>query len=187
MKLLLPGRIRSQWTNVLRSAGRREIGGVLLGEFIKPATFRIAEITVQRSGGTFSHFVRDPKLHVKAIEAFFERTGRDFERFNYLGEWHSHPSFSTRPSPSDVRSMYRIVSAPAVGANFAALVIVRLGPQQDLDMRACVFRSGQPAEEVRVYREHLGSAMRRWNPKGWIQTFGRRQPRALVQSRGGSN
>jgi [CysO sulfur-carrier protein]-S-L-cysteine hydrolase len=181
MKLLLPGRIRSQWANVLRSAGRREIGGVLLGEFIKPATFKIAEITVQRTGGTFSHFVRDPKLHEKAIEAFFERTGRNFERFNYLGEWHSHPSFSTRPSPSDARSMYRIVSASVVGANFAALVIVRLGPRKELEMSACVFRSGQPIEEVRIYREHLGSAMRGWNAKGWIKSLGRGRPVALPQ------
>jgi hypothetical protein len=75
MKLLLPGKIRSQWTNALRAAGRREIGGVLLGELVKPGTFKIAEITIQRSGGTFCHFVRDPKLHEKAIEQFFEHTG----------------------------------------------------------------------------------------------------------------
>jgi [CysO sulfur-carrier protein]-S-L-cysteine hydrolase len=168
MHLLLPGRIRSQWSNALRAAGLREIGGVLLGELIKPGTFKIMEITIQRSGGTFCHFVRDPKLHEKAIEQFFERTGRDYERFNYLGEWHSHPSFSTRPSQSDVRSMYRIVSEPSVGANFAALVIVRLASRSELEMSASVFRRDQPVVEARVYREHLGSKIRDWKHR-WFK------------------
>jgi [CysO sulfur-carrier protein]-S-L-cysteine hydrolase len=169
MKLLLPGRIKSQWINALRSAGRREIGGVLLGERAKPGTFRIVEITIQRSGGSFCHFVRDPKLHDKAITRFFERTGREYERFNYLGEWHSHPSFSIRPSPSDIRSMYRIVSEPAVGANFAALVIVRLASREELQMSACAFRAGHPVMEVSICREHIGSKMRNWG-RGWIKS-----------------
>jgi [CysO sulfur-carrier protein]-S-L-cysteine hydrolase len=169
MKILLPGRIRSQWTNALRSVGRREIGGVLLGELVKPGTFKIVEITIQRSGGSFCHFTRDPKLHEKAIERFFKRTGYDYERFNYLGEWHSHPSFSTRPSPSDLRSMYRIVSEPAVGANFAALVIVKLTSHTELEMTACVFRARQPVMEVQVYREHIGSKVRDWS-RSWIKS-----------------
>lgn len=169
MKLLLPPKIRLQWTNALRAAGRREIGGVLLGELVKSGTFKIVEITIQRSGGSFCHFVRDPKLHEKAIEQFFERTGRDYERFNYLGEWHSHPSFSTRPSWSDVRSMYRIVSEPSVGANFAALMIVRLASRAELEMSACVFRHGQPVLEARVYREHLGSKMSEWK-NSWLKS-----------------
>jgi integrative and conjugative element protein (TIGR02256 family) len=160
MQLLLPNKIRSQWTNALRAAGRREIGGLLLGELVRPGTFNIAEITIQRSGGTFCHFVRDPKLHDKAIDQFFERTGRNYERFNYLGEWHSHPSFSIRPSRSDVRSMYRIVSEPSVGANFAALVIVRLASRTELEMSACVFRPGPSVVEARVYQEHFGSKPR---------------------------
>src|SRR5690606_4454220 len=29
---------------------------------------------------------------------FFKRTAKDYSRFNYLGERHSHPSFCVRPS-----------------------------------------------------------------------------------------
>src|SRR6266853_385447 len=171
MKLLLPRRISSQWTNALRAAGRREIGGVLLGEFVEPGTFKIAEITIQRGGGTFCHFVRDPKLHEKAIERFFERTGHNYKRFNYLGEWHSHPSFSTRPSPSDIRSMYRIVSDPTVGANCAALVVVRLASRSALDMSACVFRFGHAVEEVRICAEHAVSKMNERKSRAWIRAL----------------
>jgi proteasome lid subunit RPN8/RPN11 len=29
-------------------------------------------------------------------------TGHDFSRYNYLGEWHSHPRFGLYPSADDV-------------------------------------------------------------------------------------
>jgi len=104
MKLLLPDTVENQLKRELRAAGRREIGGVLLGELVGPGVFRVAEITVQRTGGTSSTFVRIPRLHAEAIQAFFRRTGHRYERFNYLGEWHSHPSYPTRPSASDLRA-----------------------------------------------------------------------------------
>jgi len=75
MKLLLPDAIENQIKRELRAAGRREIGGVLLGELVRPGIFRVAEITVQRTGGTSSTFVRIPRLHAEAIEAFFDAPG----------------------------------------------------------------------------------------------------------------
>jgi [CysO sulfur-carrier protein]-S-L-cysteine hydrolase len=162
MKLIVPNRIEAQWKQALGAAGRREIGGVLLGAFVDPGRFKLLEITIQRNGGTISHFVRVPKLHEDAIQRFFERTGHDYERFNYLGEWHSHPLFPTKPSWADVRSMYRIVADPDVGANFAALLIVRLTSPSDLEMSACVFRSGVSVQEIRVFRERVGTRIPDW-------------------------
>jgi [CysO sulfur-carrier protein]-S-L-cysteine hydrolase len=77
MKLLLPDTVENQMKRELRVAGRREIGGVLLGELVGPRLFRVAEITVQRTSGTSSTFVRIPRLHIEAIQAFFERTGHN--------------------------------------------------------------------------------------------------------------
>jgi hypothetical protein len=50
----------------------------------------------------------------------------DYRRFNYVGEWHSHPSFEPEPSSRDDTSMREIVQDPKVGANFVALLIVKL-------------------------------------------------------------
>src|SRR6266516_1696846 len=86
----------------LRRSGRREIGGVLVGEHIGIDNFRLVDFSVQRSGGTQACFVRRPEEHHQFMEAFFSRTGNEFERFNYLGEWHSHPSFPAYPSTVDV-------------------------------------------------------------------------------------
>lgn len=97
-----------------------------MGECLEPNRFRATDLTIQSRGGTFASFVRRVGEALSALARFFRRTGEDYTRFNYLGEWHSHPSFSVSPSDRDVRSMIEIAEDPEVGANFAALVIVRL-------------------------------------------------------------
>jgi hypothetical protein len=51
---------------------------------------------------------------------FFER----YRRFNYLGEWHSHPSFSVQPSFEDIESMTDIVENGNSTITFAVPLIV---------------------------------------------------------------
>src|SRR5258705_7361814 len=113
MQLILPAAIVLQLQNELRRGGRREIGGLLLAEHLHDEAFRLADVTVQRIGGSAVHLVRDPALNQKQLDQFFE-TG-DYTRFNYLGEWHSHPSFEPRPSFKGIRTMQSIVEDPAVG------------------------------------------------------------------------
>jgi proteasome lid subunit RPN8/RPN11 len=103
-----------------------EIGGLLFGEHLSDDTFRIADFTVQRTGGTRVHFVRNPEQHASQLASFFDRSGRDYTRFNYLGEWHSHPSFPPTPSSLDLIEMSRLIKNGAVGASFLVLLIVRL-------------------------------------------------------------
>src|ERR1700741_5319800 len=89
MKILLTQAVIQRLRRELRSAGRREIGGVLMGEHVQETMFRIVDLSVQRSGGSAAHFVRDPSQTQAALAAFFSRTSGDYERFNYIGEWHS--------------------------------------------------------------------------------------------------
>lgn len=116
-----------------------------MGEHISESTFRVVDFSVQRGGGSHAHFVRDPKEHVAQLAAFFEHTGADFTRFNYLGEWHSHPSFPPSPSVSDIAEMVRLVDDPEVGASFAVLLIIRLRFIFGLTGTATLFaRGGTP-------------------------------------------
>jgi integrative and conjugative element protein (TIGR02256 family) len=149
MKLLLPLTIIKRVRRELRGR-RREIGGVLVGEHVADDTFRIADISVQRNGGGAAHFVRDPG-HAKAFLAeFFKRTGDSYLKFNYIGEWHSHPAFDPLPSSADRRTMYDIVDDPDVGINFAVLIIVRLHFWERLQLSATLFRSGVAPESISV-------------------------------------
>jgi len=83
MQIEIAQNVRSVLHNALRSAGRREIGGVLMGEQIKPGHFRIVDLSIDKETGGRAHFVRSPEAHVLALNAFFERTGNDYHRFNY--------------------------------------------------------------------------------------------------------
>jgi integrative and conjugative element protein (TIGR02256 family) len=121
----LPPEIQARLVTALTKSGPLECGGVLLGEHVGENLFAVRDFTVQKPG-TFASFVRSLFASVVAIKKYLKTRGNDYGRFNYLGEWHSHPSFSTQPSGTDHQSMREIVSDQAVGANFVVLLIFRL-------------------------------------------------------------
>jgi proteasome lid subunit RPN8/RPN11 len=142
LDVLLPAEVASRLAIALRHAGRREIGGILMGESLESGRFRIADATIQPQGGSFAAFLRNVRSALDPLRRFFIRTGHDYRRFNYLGEWHSHPSFPPEPSAPDERSMLEIVEDPRVGATFAVLMILRLGASDALDGTVTVFVPG---------------------------------------------
>jgi [CysO sulfur-carrier protein]-S-L-cysteine hydrolase len=161
MQLLLPAPILQRLQRELRKAGRREIGGLLMGEHVQGDVFRLVDLTVQRSGGTAACFVRRPHEHQAELDAFFERTGADYKRFNYLGEWHSHPSFPPVPSQTDTNTMQSIVTDPSVGVNFLILLIAKCGSRQTMQMTATAFRPQGLPIEAHVTIEGSGDIPRR--------------------------
>jgi [CysO sulfur-carrier protein]-S-L-cysteine hydrolase len=149
MKLLLPPAIINRLRRELRGRDR-EIGGVLVGEHVSDDTFRVVDLSVQISGGAAAHFVRDSALAKAFLDEFFTRTGRDYQRFNYIGEWHSHPRFVPIPSGEDCTTMLELIDDPAVGINFAVLVIARLRLMAGIQLSATLFRQGLQPEPVEV-------------------------------------
>jgi integrative and conjugative element protein (TIGR02256 family) len=141
MQLLLPPQVTKRLQRELRRAGSREIGGLLLGEHLGEEVFRVVEISVQRSGGSHAGFLRDPQRHNKQLKNFFRRTREDYARFNYLGEWHSHPCFPATPSATDLETMQSLVEDPAVGANFLVLLVCKRAAGVAIEATAVVFRA----------------------------------------------
>lgn len=131
LNLVLPPEVTSVIQTALRKAGRHEIGGILMAEHIGPDKFKVQEITVHRRGAIAS-FIRRIEDAIGRLHQFFEHAGHDYARFNYLGEWHSHPSFEPIPSMKDDMSMLQIVQDQAVGANFAVLLVVKLDSNGEL-------------------------------------------------------
>jgi hypothetical protein len=99
---------------------------MLLAEQLKPGRFCIIDFSVDSFSGSHTGFRRDLQAHQNGLDEFFRRTGRDFQRFNYLGEWHSHSSFSVHPSTQDINTMTEIVENQSSRITFAVLLIVRL-------------------------------------------------------------
>jgi len=110
--------------DILR-AGRREIGGMLMGEEVGAQKFRVVDFSVDTDSGSAVHFVRDSEGHERALHEFFQKTGEQFRRYNYLGEWHTHPCFDIQPSRKDVCSMQDLVDQ-SDGVDFAVLFIARV-------------------------------------------------------------
>lgn len=151
MKLFVSKDIRRRLHVAVSRAGRREIGGVLMAEQLEPGSFRLVDFTIDGRTGSAAHFVRSVDDHRLALTEFFERTGSDFERFNYLGEWHSHPNHPPTPSTQDVRSMESLVHGER-DIPFAILLIVRAA-RQALICSATIFERHQGFETVAICDE----------------------------------
>lgn len=106
-------------------------------------------MTVDPRGGESAYFERRPELHAQALEAFFEKNGNDFGRFNYLGEWHSHPSFPVSPSSTDIRTMQSMVE-DVDNIDFSVLMIVRLRMFVVLQVGTYLFMRGQHPQRVEM-------------------------------------
>lgn len=125
MKILIPKHIRKLIKQNMSRAGRKEIGGILMAEEIGSQCFRIIEFSVDAHSGTTTNFFRNSSNHEQELDNFFLKTGTDYSRFNYLGEWHTHPCFDVRPSLQDMRSMQDLVDDSS-GVTFAVLLIAKL-------------------------------------------------------------
>ncbi|MDR7040289.1 hypothetical protein J2X36_005071 [Methylobacterium sp. BE186] len=95
----------------------------------------------------------DPGHHGEAICALHRRTGYDYMRFNYLGEWHSHPSLPSTPSRDDLAAMHELLAEDRIGATFACLLIVRPRLFRRLDVGAYVFTPDGGMQVLKVVRE----------------------------------
>jgi len=153
MQLLLSPGIIQQLFDALQKAGKREIGGILMGEHIGPDTFRVKEITIQYKGGTFSTFIRIVEEILAPLLAFFDTNKHDYTRFNYIGEWHSHHSFALVPSRRDHATMYKIVLDPQLGAHFVLLLLVKLGPNGQLEGSITVYQPNKPPFAGRITQD----------------------------------
>ena len=149
MRLRLGDREVEMLRATLRRGGLRETGGQLFGQMHAPGDFSVTDVTTQRRMGSISRFFVDVAESLQAAARFFTRTGGAYRTFNYIGEWHSHPSYPTRPSSTDVSTMQDLVRADAFRGHFAVLLIVRLDGDV-LAAEACVFDRTGAASAVHL-------------------------------------
>jgi proteasome lid subunit RPN8/RPN11 len=153
VRLRLPLKERQRLIEALARAGSKEIGGQLFGEQLAPSDFRVTEASIQPRPGTFARFVVDVVEAACAATRFFGRTGHQYTRFNYIGEWHSHPSFAVRPSGEDAETMRQLVGDSDFAGHFAVLLIVRLDAHE-LTTGAWLFNPAAPDRTLDVEVTH---------------------------------
>jgi [CysO sulfur-carrier protein]-S-L-cysteine hydrolase len=124
VELILPGAIVDRMKVGLERAEIREIGGILMARQIVAGCFEVVDFSVDELTGERAHFVRDPVFHNTFLDQFFDKTGHDYENYNYIGEWHSHPHLPILPSLTDLESMQDLVNGER-NIPFAILLIIR--------------------------------------------------------------
>ena len=140
MRIRIERRTIDDWVKHLKRAGPREIGGVLFGEQIDEGYFRIVEATRQRFwSGTYDRFCRKGTQARKNILSLHRRYGRQAKRFNYFGEWHSHPNAPVVPSLCDEMTMTHLLAEQAGAVNFLVLVVVRISHVGVLEIGALAY------------------------------------------------
>lgn len=149
MQLELPREIRLRMLSALSTAKRLEIGGILMAEQIEPGVFTLVDFSIDPNEGSAAHFVRSSEHHRIALEDFFARTGQEYSRFNYLGEWHSHPNHLPVPSSIDIRSMDDLIYGER-NIPFAVLLIVRRGWWRRFQCSATIFQQGQSPQPMKI-------------------------------------
>ena len=129
----------------MSEAGRREVGGIIMAEHVAENSFRVQSLTLQRRGGSFASFLRAVESFLGPLRNFFRQTDYNYAKFNYIGEWHSHPSFVPAPSNTDHQTMLSIISDPQVGAFFVVLLIVKLSEKGEFVGTVTVYQPDVPA------------------------------------------
>jgi len=142
MQLLLPPDVVEKLVAALAKAAEREIGGIMMGEHVGEKVFRVKDLTIQHHGGSLAAFWRTVQDMITPLRNFFRATQQNFKRFNYLGEWHSHPSFLPEPSATDHKSMREMIEDPKLGANFVVLMVVKLNGAGQLQGSITVYQAG---------------------------------------------
>jgi proteasome lid subunit RPN8/RPN11 len=148
VKLDLPKALRRRLLSTVQGGGRLEIGGVLMAEQLAPGDFRLVDFSTDSRTGSQAHFIRTVEDHQAALTKFFEDTGSNFARFNYLGEWHSHPNHPPVPSVEDVASMHSLVHGER-DIPFAVLIIAQAG-RWNLRLSATLFERGARPRTINI-------------------------------------
>lgn len=149
MKIEITKDVQDRMLSCLAKAKRREIGGILMAEQVEAGEFRIVDFSLDDTSGSAAHFVRSPDHHRAALDDFFTRTGNNYARYNYLGEWHSHPNHAPFPSTTDILSMRNLLVEEG-SISFAVLLIVRRGWWRRFLCSATLFGQDDKLSNIKV-------------------------------------
>lgn len=136
----------------LQRGGIREIGGWLAAEQLAPGVFELIGFTVDFEVGTHNRFASLPATHSEQLDKILNENAGRKGRIDYLGEWHSHPTFPPVPSDIDVAAMTKMVEDS--GPSFATLLIVRMLGAAVLEATITTFQRDMPSEHSQLIIDH---------------------------------
>lgn len=151
LSLRIPARHWIEMRVCLKKGGIREIGGWLVAEQLAPGEFELVGFTVDLNVGTHNRFTNLPMTHDEQFDKVLNESTDRTGRVDYLGEWHSHPTFPPVPSDIDVAAMTKMVEDGE--PSFAVLLILRLLGAEILEASITTFQRGLSPELGRLVHD----------------------------------
>ena len=120
----------------LRKYSPNEIGGILIGNKVAEDNIIVNDVSISNEVEilNFASFIRDTVNAQRLLNKHY----KDSTGF-YIGEWHSHPSFSLYPSGKDISTMKGIVQDKNYNVSFAILIILKLNAVNELESKGFLF------------------------------------------------
>ena len=131
INIILTNEVRNIILETCKKSGKREIVGMLFAQHFSTNEFKVLEVTVAMEYlGTMSRFIRGIVSGLRQLAKFYKYHNYFYSKYNYLGDWHSHPNFKFYPSATDDASMFKLLYDVEVGAYFLVLLIVKIKNNQ---------------------------------------------------------
>ena len=125
MKIIIQNDVKTKLYEALTKAGINEIKGACFAYNSSPNVFEIEEVYISPVQGTFAFSNLIINYKYKKFERdYFKRHNYDYEKHNYIGDWHSHPSFDCIPSQYDIKEVLDELSKS--NANFLIQLILKI-------------------------------------------------------------
>jgi integrative and conjugative element protein (TIGR02256 family) len=120
---------------------RKEAGGMLFSQDLESETVCISAVSLPGPGDVRrrDYFAMDERRAQGIIEAEFAKG------YHYVGDWHTHPQSTPRPSQRDVRSINRVFSESQHYLRCVLLLI--LTPKEDFAKSFVGFADGNAVHE----------------------------------------
>jgi len=143
ISISLDDKSKKKIEEALRKYSPNEIGGILIGNKVSENKIIVNDVSISNEIEilNFASFIRDTLNAQKLLNKHY----KDSTGF-YVGEWHSHPSFSLNPSGKDISTMKGIVNDKNYNVSFAILIIVKLNFEKEFELKGFLFH-----KEIKEY------------------------------------
>lgn len=125
MTIEIPKPISELLKRELEVMNQNETRGSFFAERVNGALFKVNDVYFSKKRGTFSFIkmlIGDE--YKKFQKNYHKKYFFEYEKYNYIGDWHSHPSFSCLPSSYDIAEA--IDDFKKSNANFIIQIIIKI-------------------------------------------------------------
>ncbi len=151
MKIIIPQKITKIIYNQVKKHSPNETKGALFARRINDELFEIDAVYLEKKIGSFAFVVLENNSKYKEFQKKYNKTHHfDFKNHNYIGDWHSHPSFELIPSGYDIKEVQNDLEKS--NANFLIQIIVKVSNDR-LIGNAFLYDNNKSAEKIELIIE----------------------------------